>query len=199
MVSWAVRFMVVGGLGTGRLEEYYSLRAKEIRDGRVKTAEALRKAMKSIVPSDATFRQVFAAARVSKSKLARYYLRVLERQMSGEDQPELLPNENEEEVNLEHVLPQKPGQGWQKIDNEVVDAYVTRIGNFALMKEVENRNVGNEPPGDKAQVYQTSRLSLTRDVATRIKETKRWGPEEITARQSMMADLAVKAWALSLK
>jgi hypothetical protein len=56
--------------------------------------------MKSVVAADGEFQAKFATVTVSKVGLARYYLRVLERQVSGEPEPELVPNPNEEEINL---------------------------------------------------------------------------------------------------
>ena len=46
-VSWAVRFLVVGGVGGGTLESHYSDRAREITTGKIKKATELVKAMKS--------------------------------------------------------------------------------------------------------------------------------------------------------
>jgi hypothetical protein len=194
MVSWAVRFMIVGGLGTGTLEEYYSSRAKEIREEKIKSAPGLRKAMQRLVPSDHVFEESFTHARVSKSVLARYYLRVLEREANGESEPELLPNENEEEVNLEHVLPEAPDAAWKHITAEMAEAYTHRIGNLALMKRRDNKDEGNESPQHKAKAYATSRLGMTKQVADIIERANSWGPEEIENRQKEMSAMAVKAW-----
>ncbi|MCR4263849.1 MAG: DUF262 domain-containing protein, partial [Candidatus Roizmanbacteria bacterium] len=40
-VSWATRFLIVGGLGGGTLENYYSDLAKTINEGKIKTASQL--------------------------------------------------------------------------------------------------------------------------------------------------------------
>ena len=108
-VSWAVRFLVVGGLGGGgTLGSHYAHGAKEVTDGTIKNTSQLLKAMKDIIPADARFEAEFAVATVSKPILARYYLMALERQARGESQPEFIPNPNEEQINLEHILPQNP-------------------------------------------------------------------------------------------
>lgn len=195
MVSWAVRFMIVGGLGTGTLEEYYSERAKEIRKGQIMKASDLRRAMEKLVPSDEKFRTAYANANISKSQIARYVLRVLERAAMKEEQPELLPNENEEEVNLEHILPETPGPEWN-IDVEVAEALHHRIGNLVLMKQRANVAAGNEGPMEKAKAYDASKLILTADVAKTIKSRKKWAKTEIEERQHVLTDLAVAAWSL---
>ena len=112
IVSWGVRFLIHGGLGGGVLEDAYCQRAKSIRDGKIKAARDLAKEMADVVPSDRAFEESFASALVSQAYLARYYLRALEKQARGESEPELVPNPNEEEVTLEHVLPLKPEDNW---------------------------------------------------------------------------------------
>jgi hypothetical protein len=192
MVSWAVRFMVVGGLGTGTLEEYYSQRAKEIRDGVIKDAAALRKSMETLVPSDSRFQDAFARASVSKARLARYYLQVLERQTRGESEPEFVPNENEEEINLEHVLPKTLNADWSHITPEVADVYTNRIGNLALLQKKPNVDIGNASFAGKTKVLKDSDYRLT---AMTGKE-KTWDKKQIEQRQQKLAELAVQAWSL---
>ena len=120
-VNWSVRFLVVGGRG-GTLDRYYGLRAQDVSTGKIKTAKKLVKAMEELVPSDATFEAVFADARVSQAHLARYYLRSLERHAKGQPEPELIPNDDET-INLEHILPMVPGDDWHDIDLEVAKAF----------------------------------------------------------------------------
>ena len=68
--------------------------------------------MKDLVPTDAQFQAEFSTCRVTKASLARYYLRALELCYRGEKEPEFVPNEDQSEVNLEHVLPENPGKKW---------------------------------------------------------------------------------------
>jgi hypothetical protein len=62
--------------------------------------------MAEIVPSDALFEAAFAEARVSQVHLARYYLRAMEQKKKGKDEPEWVPQDDENEINLEHILPE---------------------------------------------------------------------------------------------
>ena len=192
-VSWAVRFLVVGGVGGGTLESHYSDRAREITTGKIKKATELVKAMKSVVAADGEFQAKFATVTVSKVGLARYYLRVLERQASGEPEPELVPNPNEEEINLEHILPQTWTKEWKHFDAESARSYVKRIGNLALMRKSGNDDVGNQKFADKAKVYRKSELELTRNIVT-YANNGHWQKESIEHRQQKLAELAVKAW-----
>src|SRR5262245_44853058 len=111
LVSSLVRFLVVGGAGSGTLENFYSSTAKDVNDGKMTNAKGLIGALKKVVPGDAEFKEAFKRASVSKEFLARYYLRVLEQQSAGNQYPELVLNDNQDMVWLEDVITGKPSKG----------------------------------------------------------------------------------------
>ena len=193
MVSWGVRFLIVGGLGGGTLEKRYCAAAVAIRSGSIKTADELSSNLADVVPVDSRFESSFRGATVSYAYLARYYLRVLERQFCGEDQPEWIPNPNQEEVNLEHVLPRSPSTAWSALGPDVASAFAPRIGNLALMKERMNSLVANDGFEDKKPHLAASTYALT----AKIGEEDEWGVEQIEARQARLAELAVAAWPIA--
>ena len=161
--------------------------------GKIKTAKDLVKAMDTIIPNDAEFEAAFTTARVSNAGLARYYLRALERKAKGEADPEQIPNDDEAEVNLEHILPQSPGAGWN-LDSETALAFYKRIGNMALLKAPVNVAIGNGSYAEKSGHFKTSALVLTAEAGSEEK----WGVAEIEKRQSRLAKLAVETWPLSV-
>lgn len=190
IVAWGVRLLIAGGVA-GALEQKYSDTAVKIRKGAVKTAKQLFSEMKDVIPGDSEFRKEFSSARVSKAYLARYYLNVLEHQASGEEEPELVPNANEAQVNLEHVLPQSPTAGtWAAFNEDARAEYTHRLGNLALMKLSENAESGNEQFAEKKKRYAKSNFQLTKEVAT----FNTWTDAEIEKRQQGMGTLAVAAW-----
>jgi hypothetical protein len=194
MVSWSVRFLIVGGLGGGKMEREYSSKAQAIRDGTISDARNLIKAMAPVVPNDAQFEAAFAAARVSQAHLARYYLRALENTATGDADPELVPNPNEEQVNLEHVLPQTPSGAWGQIDEDTARAVYKRIGNLVLLQNRVNVAVGNKGFAAKADVYKKSSYHLTKNLS----KSKTWGVKEIEKRQRELAALAVNTWPIKV-
>ena len=191
-VSWAVRLLISGSLGSGTLEDIFSQRAKEIRDKAITDVEALSKAIEAVVPTDTAFREAFAAVTLTKNKVARYLLSAIERQARNESEPELVVNEDATELNLEHVLPQNPEQNWPNVTPEEAAAYAYRIGNFALLRKSENGTLGNGPYTQKRPVLAASSLKLTSEIAAQ----NSWGPEEIKSRQLNLATLAVNVWPL---
>jgi len=192
MVSWVVRFLIVGGLGGGTLETHYSLSAREIYSGSIKTAEQLGDQLKKIIPTDAKFQDSFSTATVSTQYLARYYLRVLEQQQRGEHHPEFIPTDNTDIVNLEHVLPQNPSNTWNYINDEDKALCCKRIGNLALLTTPINTEAGNDSFAFKKPFYKQSEYLLTKNLTA----YQSWDKDSITKRQGELARLAIKAWPL---
>jgi len=147
--------------------------------------------MKDLVPTDAQFQAEFSTCRVTKASLARYYLRALELCNRGEAEPEFVPNEDQSEVNLEHVLPENPAKGWT-IKPDIAAAYYKRLGNLVLLKATPNSVIGNEPFVAKRSELSKSTYKLT-EAAGNVAD---WGVDEIEARQKKLAEIAVKTWPL---
>ena len=196
LISWNVRLLIVGGLGGGVMEGYYSDLGIKISSGEVKTIDDITESAKEFIPSDEIFRERFANARVSKVMLARYYLRALERQAIGEEQPELIPNTDPDELTLEHILPQRnPDESWRKIySEEEVSAYVTRIGNMALLSQRINSKLRSSSFEEKRKIYEKSNLNVTKQIS----KYPKWDKEAIEDRQKYLAEIAVKTWKVKM-
>lgn len=188
-VFWSVRFLIVGGRG-GLLDRNYAIMAQKITSGEVKTAEALTSALADIILSDALFEASFGESRVSQVHLARYYLRALERSRNSQPEPEWIPNDDEQAINLEHILPENPGASWPGIDAETAKASLRRIGNMVVMQAKKNSIVGNSSFEDKKAILKGSSFLLTAEVAGYAS----WGVEQIEDRQRKLAKLAMQTW-----
>ena len=193
-VYWSVRFLIVGGRG-GLLDRNYALRAQEIGTVKVKTAKQLAETMADVIPSDAMFEAAFAEARVSHVYLARYYLRALELKKKNNPKPEFVPSDEEQSINLEHILPENPQNSWPGIDPEMAGAFYKRVGNMVILQAAKNSLIGNSPFSEKKKALKESGYILTSEVAGNAK----WGLEEINERQKKLAKLAVETWPISAK
>jgi hypothetical protein len=192
LVAWSVRGLIVGGIGGGTAEKAYCSAAVKIRKGEIKTTTDLLAELAAILPSDSEFEDAFAAARVPKANLARYYLIALERGKSGDPEPEFVPNANEEQVNLEHVLPKRASAsdwGGQFNADERRD-YLHRLGNLCLLQKGPNGRIGNKPFGAKKPLLAGSGFALTAEIGAEAD----WTKEAIKIRQKKLAALAVKVW-----
>ncbi|HOX44454.1 MAG TPA: DUF262 domain-containing protein [Myxococcota bacterium] len=192
MVSWSVRLIIAGGLGGGTMEKHYADAAKAVRDGVIRNSKQLSTTLATVVPRDSEFEAALQVARVTKAPFARYYLQVLERQFTGEKQPELVPNANQEEVNLEHILPRKPDKSWSTFNDEEIAAFHNRLGNLALLAVGVNSGLGNSSFEDKKPILAASSFKLTKIAG----KPKSWTSKEIEDRQKKLAELGVKAWPL---
>jgi hypothetical protein len=191
-VSWSVRFLVFGGRG-GLLDRQYSLRAQDVGTGKITKARDLREAMKDYVPTDREFEEAFATARVSRPYLARYYLRAMDRTLKDDPEPEFVHNEDESEINLEHVLPLASSKNWLVDEGDALTARKL-LGNMVLLSASKNMKLGNLSFEDKKAIYAESSYLITQQVATYPK----WTIDDIRHRQAGLARIAVKTWPLTL-
>jgi hypothetical protein len=192
LVRCSVRFLIVGGLGGGQLEEKYTEAANQITSGKIKTGAKLLEVLYPAIPPNPEFHAAFAYAKVPQSQLARYYLRAMEMHLKGDPTPEWLPSD-EKGINLEHILPENPDPEWH-IKKDVVEANFEKLGNLALLKKKVNKKIANRFITFKNPSYAESTYKLTNE----LKGKSTWGLVDIEARQKKMAELAVKIWPLSL-
>ena len=195
LVNLSVRFLIVGGARSGTLENTIASTAQSISENTITTAPELLKSLEKTAPKDAEFKAAFEIATVSQAALARYYMRSLEMAANEEPFPCYIPNDDQQVINLEHVLPQKPEGNWPQFTPEEADSYYRRIGNLALIQAKTNSDLRSASFEEKRKVFSQSPFKLTFQIAN----SNEWTTKEIAARQSNLADLAVKTWPLSMK
>jgi hypothetical protein len=186
-VAWTVRRLAAGFRG-GTQEKLFCDVAMEVRSGQLKNVTAILARLGSDVPSNSKFESDFAKLEVTKAAVARYYLRVLEQQVTKE----VLPDTNARSVNLEHVLPVNWGAGdWKSFSQDGdTDLFVDRLGNLALLGKHENKSKGAAGFSSKRETLSGSAIVLTKEVGV----LGTWTKEQVNTRQSRLAKLATKAW-----
>ncbi|HEV3301271.1 MAG TPA: DUF262 domain-containing HNH endonuclease family protein [Planctomycetaceae bacterium] len=188
-VSWTVRFLIAGGGRGGTLDEHYGRVAREVGTGKATTTMQLERLLIEIIPNDAAFEESFSGAKVSKNYLARYYLRALELKLKGDKEPEWIPNEDAA-INLEHIIPENPGNNWPHVSRDQAEALLTRLGNMALLQASKNSVEGNASFPQKAKSFKQSAYILTSEIA----KENGWDGSHIDKRQKRLAKLAVQTW-----
>ena len=191
-VSFGVRLMIAGSTRTGSVEEGIAEAAHEIYTQNITTAGDLKEKLGGLTPSDTTFSAAFETARVSNRKLARYYLRSMELSAKAQQEPWHIPNDDRSEINLEHVLPEKPEGNWPQFSDDEVRLYCKRIGNLCLLRVSDNSAAKSASFATKRPIYGNSPYELTKQIATATD----WTVAEITDRQKTLAPIAVKTWAI---
>ena len=189
-VSVAVRLMIVGTTRTGKVERGFGEAARKTYAGELNTAEELRAELSEFTPSDREFQQAFERARVSNRKLARYYLRSMESTACNVSQPWHIPNDDRNEINLEHVLPEKTRGNWPQFSEEEWSLYWKRIGNLCLLRTGDNSRLKSAAYSDKKPVFEKSAYLLTQQVA----KADEWTTSAIEERQKELSNFALKTW-----
>jgi hypothetical protein len=150
--------------------------------------------MRLICPKDAAFKAAFAdkVVRTTDSRnnrIVRYILCKLEYQTSG-----TAHDFESDAFNIEHVLPQNPGDDWTAFTDKEIPALVHRLGNLALMAKKQNKDLGNASYAKKRSVLQASHFAITKELGD---DNSDWNPARIEARQRKLANLATTVWKIS--
>jgi hypothetical protein len=189
-----VRYQLIGGGRTGRLEISCASLAHAIHEGKIATAGAAKTHLRDIYPSDDEFKEAFRIKEETNSRKAIYLLRHLEIQaMRTKNRREGgIEHDPRETLTIEHVLPKKPGEAWKQAlarDSEFYEDCVNRLGNMCLLTSV-NRALGNKAFDAKKTLFAQSDLVLTQEVAG----YRRWDRRSVERRQARLAALATAVW-----
>jgi hypothetical protein len=191
-LSWSVRFMIAGGGGGGVLDKRYGELAYAVFKKEVTTASQLSERMRAYVPTDVEFRDAFRNAQISKTVVARYFLHSFESFRRGEARPQLGYFEMPEtSMNLEHILPVKPQDGWN-ISADDAQSYYKRVGNMALLSAKLNSKIGSSVFSEKKVIFGASTFLTTQEIA----DCSEWTIREIQDRQNGFAESAAAVWPL---
>lgn len=196
IISWSIRNLITGVIGTGTLEKEFSNQAKLINDGKTKDAKGLLKSIQHLIPTDEQFKKVFEIATVTKAYIARYYLRKIEQ--SYRTTNELTPLANPEKVSLEHILPENPTnlmEDWSEFNENTHKTYFRRLGNLTLLDTKMNNDVKSGSFVPKKETYRQSEIVITK----KLSNLDTWSSKEIEQRQKEFAGKAVKIWGLDIR
>lgn len=111
LASLGVRLLTASSTRSASVESPLAETARKVYGDELATAAAIKQELASITPSDETFEGAMRTLKVSNARLARYLLRSLELAESSDTEPYFIPND-EEVINLEHVLPKRPDGQW---------------------------------------------------------------------------------------
>lgn len=189
-----VRYQLIGGGRTGRLEISCARLAHRIFEGKCSTATEAASLLKDILPTDDEFRETFKTKQEGNNQKARYLLSRLERQARQSSQAVEFAEELEPSgsLTLEHVFPRSPESNWgdlQYQDPTFAEDCTYRLGNLCLLTGV-NRSLGNQNFTAKKETFAKSKLLLTQELA----EFEEWDRRAIEDRQAKMAKMAVALW-----
>ena len=152
--------------------------------------------LKRIYPEDEKFKAAFADKELkttsSRNKnVVRFILFSLEKHVGQADY-----DADSDKYNIEHILPEHPGEDWINYDEHRDEKMIYRLGNMTLLKVKANRDLGNGTYADKSPVYEKSDFEITKKVAAEYNE---WTADKIASRQRWMATQATTVWRVDLR
>jgi hypothetical protein len=188
------RYNVIGNLATNEQERIYNSVAEKIAKKELATAADIMRALRPVYPSDAQFRSAFAEKQIRTTtarnrQVARYILFEIERHVSTH-----AFDYTSDKYNIEHVLPEHPGDNWTAFTDDQFDRCVYRIGNLTPLAAGPNREVGIATYPEKKAVYEPCEFDITKRIAA---EHADWTPESIASRQQWLANQATSIWRLA--
>lgn len=165
--------------------------AVAIAERRVTSASGAIAALRSVYPEDAEFRAAFADKTLRTTnrrdrRVARFLLFQLEQRASGRSF-----DLESARYDIEHVLPEHPGDDWRQFDERQRAACAYRLGNLTLLTAAHNRAASNAGYAAKRPIYQSSEFAITSRLAENY-ET--WSAQKIRSRQAWMARQATAIW-----
>src|SRR5690606_16756198 len=139
------RWNVIGSLSPSDQERTYTGIAEKISLGSINDLIGLIHELRNLYVKDDAFRAAFAdkeikTAHTRNKRIVRYILFKLEKQVSNHDY-----DFDSDTYNIEHILPENPGEGWEYINDNEHEQFVYRLGNMTLLQSRTNRHLGNAP------------------------------------------------------
>ena len=191
VVVVSLRYNVICGRQSNEQESVYNQIAVAISEQRIDSPLAAIKQLQPVYPQDNEFRAAFIdkTLRTTSSrnkKVARFVLFQLERHASGRSF-----DFESARYDLEHVLPERPGEDWKQFDDQQCEACTYRLGNLTLLTAAHNRDAANSGYLAKRAIYHGGEFAITRKLA---EDYDTWTPDKIRSRQAWMARQATTIW-----
>ena len=190
LVSLIVRLIVSGTLSSGIFERQFSITAMKIRNDEIRNQNELLESLKTLTPSDERFKEAFQTFTISNSSIAKFLLSTIENYRRNDKGSDLIPNNDETVVNLEHVLPKSLNDNWPDFNDEEHKLFFKRLGNMTILNSRKNSRIGNKSFNEKISVFSDSEFIITKEISS----NSVWNKESINDRQNQFALDAVKCW-----
>lgn len=200
------QYSVVCKMPTNKVEKIYSKYAIKLQnavdegyqvDKEVQTVfHKLKSELNEIKPSRDVFIESFQSIQYANTQVKRrivgYTLSKINEFMTTNTEYRV----DRRNVNIEHILPQKPNSDWGLTTKEI-KSYVNQLGNLTLLSRHINSAIQNNLLSDKVESLKESQLPITIDFIDNLEGNYEWNEDLINARQRKLAEMAFdKVWRL---
>ncbi len=137
------------------------------------------------IPEDFEFEKQIRENSLFGKKICRFMLYEYDKSLHGE-----VPDD--EDVTIEHILPQNPANWEDKFTLAEHSKYVNTFANLVLITGKSNSTIGNKNYEDKKNmVMKNAKFKSTRDL---FEAYTSWTPEDIENRSQELAKWALSRW-----
>jgi uncharacterized protein with ParB-like and HNH nuclease domain len=145
--------------------------------------------LKDLIPVKEYFNEKFDEIKYSNTEKARRIITYILSKYENYLNDIIEKNIDYDNVNIEHVLPQKP-ESWGLSRSEI-KGYVHKIGNLTLISKKLNSQMGNIELEKKIPILKKSDLKINKVLINFInKKNNNWTEDLITERSNMLSSLA---------
>lgn len=195
LVNWVVRGIVVGGIGGGTTERYYSEAAIAVRHGNVTTAEEVQALLSRIISSDDVFQSAFEQKREARVWLARYLLLALERTQDSAQNASIVSDHEDSQWTVVPILSATAMQlEWASDDPDAAMQWTKRLGNQALVTKATASEFKNLEWPERFITLSETSITSSRLGLGALESTDAWSQDAIRNRQRTLAEWALVAW-----
>jgi len=182
---------------TNRVEKIYSRYARDIEDvvkegvdinKRIQTVfHNIKAELMTILHYEEEFISNFNEVSYSKRELSRYILGRINNYLQKTNEHKIDYNN----VNIEHILPQKPESDWG-LKKSDIKGYVNKLGNLTLLDKRLNSKIQNTVLAKKIPHLRESELAITKKFIENLENSENpvWDEEQINNRQKNFAEIA---------
>ncbi|MFA4933837.1 MAG: DUF262 domain-containing HNH endonuclease family protein [Candidatus Omnitrophota bacterium] len=148
--------------------------------------------LRKMRPSSEIFKDFFEELEYKNSEKNRVLVKYILHKINKFYQKTKEQDIDFDEVNIEHILPQKPIKG-SSLKRKDIKHYVNKLGNLTLVDKRINSRVGNKLVKDKASGYKESSLAINQELIKELKGcSDNWDEKVINKRQKYFAELIYK-------
>ncbi len=190
--TYVFRNFTICGRVANSGETFLSSIALRIYDD-LNSVDLICSAIKTETISDAEFKGMFEvwSGNSSNKEAIRYIFRKLNKYLDPHSEIDL----DNSEVHIEHVMPVS-NEKWN-VPEDIHQDYLWRLGNLTLLNWKINEDIGNDVFGKKISEYKKSKILLNESLVKDSNGNDRtdWNvPQDITNRQTWLAQLAINVW-----
>lgn len=175
-----------------RIERAISEKNERKLSGEIQSIfSSLENELRKMRPSPEVFKEFFEELEYKNSEASRVLIKYVLHKINRFYQSTKEQDIDFDEVNIEHILPQKPIKG-SNLKRKDIKHYVNKLGNLTILDKRINSKVGNRPVKEKANVYKESTLAINQELLKELQQGRNWDEKAINNRQKIFAELIYK-------